>query len=144
MAQQPEILESLRQRIEEYHDSMRWDSTKGQHRDPFIHWYTQSVVKSDRDLKFRILLILINARFDQGTRAERALENTQRLLEAGILGVDQVALDDVPALTTHQRMKAERWRELLWRSLPGLKQLSNQIGGCGHWTASDLLQAIPR
>jgi hypothetical protein len=142
MGPQPKIFETLRQKIEEYHDSMRWDPAKGQHRDPFINWYTQSVANKYGDLQFRVLLILTNARFDQGTRAERALENTQRLLAAGTLSVYPVELSDVPAINTRQRMKAERWRELLWRSLPGLRQLSNQIAGCDHWKASDLLQAI--
>ena len=142
MSQRPEILESLRRRIAEYHNSMRWDSARQQHRDPFINWYSRSGVNSTGELQFRILVILANARFDQGTLAERALENTRRLVDAGVLSASEVELGQVPPLNTRQRMKAERWRELLWRSLPLLKELSRQIASRERWKASELLKAI--
>lgn len=142
MDESPELIDSLRQRINEYHKSMRWDSKKGKHRDPFIDWYQNWAPNNNGDLQLRILVILVNARFDQGTRAERALENTQRVLHAGILTASQPELHDVPALNTRQRMKPERWRELFWLSLPGLKQLASEIAGRRRWRAKDFLGAI--
>jgi len=121
---------------------MRRDLANGRHRDPFMNWYEQWIGDNPRPLQFRILVILINARFDQGTRAERALENTRRLVDVGILDADSIPLEDVPILHTRQRMKPDKWRELLWRSLPGLKQLARRITSFGRWKASDLRKEI--
>jgi hypothetical protein len=71
MHQSPGILAALRQAIEHYHGSMRLAATQ-KHRDPFINWYRQSFgIEPKSDLRCRVLLILVNARFDQGTLAER-------------------------------------------------------------------------
>ena len=145
MRQTPEILAALRQAVENYHGSLRWNAGTQHHRDPFIHWYRQSVVAdSGNDLRLRILIILVNARFDQGTLAERALENTQRVLQTGVLTRDQISLNEVPTLNNRQRVKVDRWRELFWRSLPGLRDLSSRIAGNTNWKASDVLGAITR
>ena len=123
---------------------MRYDAAARRHRDPFIDWYLNSFQAAGDPVGFRVLAILVNARFDQGTRAERALENTQRALASGILNRDPVALDEVPALNSRQRMKAEQWRQLFWASLPGLKALSTEVVEQGAWQAGELLLRISR
>ena len=95
---------SLREVIETYHRSLRWDSATQQHRDPFIQWYRDVVSANPGiDVRLRILLILVNARFDQGTVAERAMENTRRIFESGLPNRDAVSLEELPPLNTPAR-----------------------------------------
>lgn len=138
----PEALPALRQVIEKYHRSLQWDPALRQYRDPFIEWYGAVATGPETDLQLRILLILVNARFDQGTVAERALDNTRRIFKAGLLHRDEVSLEDIPRLNTRLRMGAERWRELFRQSLPQLKQLSSRIAEVRCWTAGALLDLI--
>lgn len=143
MNQPLEILPSLREVIETYHRSLRWDSATQQHRDPFIQRYRDVVSANPGiDVRLRILLILVNARFDQGTVAERAMENTRRIFESGLLNRDAVSLEELPPLNTRQRVSVDRWRMLFHHSLPKLRELSSEIAGSSTWTAGALLRSI--
>jgi len=143
MNQPRKLLLPLREAIEAYHRSRRRDPATQKHRDAFIQWYEEVVnANPGTDLRLRILLILVNARFDQGTLAERALENTRRLFEAELLTRDEVSLEELPPLNTRQRVSADRWRRLFHRSLPKLRELSSKIAGSQDWTAGALLSSI--
>lgn len=132
-------IDGLRDVIEGYHDRLRWDATKQQHRDPFIDWFQRlDIIEPSA----RVLIVLINARFDQGTLAERALENTRMVLDAGILDQESVTLDAIPLLKTRQRVRPERWRELFWRSLPILRRLAREIVARRFWRAQELIDVI--
>ena len=70
--------DSLREIILEYN--------KHRISDPFMTWFRQK----DKEKAFandfeRILIILIDARFDQQTTADKALENTKIVFKAGVL-----------------------------------------------------------
>jgi hypothetical protein len=143
MAQSMEFLAALRGAIETYHGSMRSNPSTHQHRDPFISWFQTSFNHGNEgDLRRRVLLILVNARFDQSTLAERALENTRLVLNAGVLDREHVSLHEVPQLKTRQRVGVDRWRELFWQSLTALRELSGRISARTSWKAGDLLLEI--
>jgi hypothetical protein len=65
MDQQTSILNSHREAVSNYHTTLRRDITTQKHRDPFIRWFTEEADTGPLDL--RVLIILVNTRFDQKT-----------------------------------------------------------------------------
>lgn len=107
--------------------------------DPFMDWFRQK----DRENAFtcdyeRILIILVDARFDQQTTAEKALENTKRVFRAGVLR-KQLNRNEVPALISRQRMNPKRWADIFHQAIPRLYRLARQIDDKNIWTAQELL-----
>jgi hypothetical protein len=87
------------------------------------------------------LVVLINSRFEQQTRAEHALENTNRVCMAGALQrvVDR---DVVPLLIPRRRMTAERWTDRFSTSQRRLRRLAKRIEATPRWSASTLLACM--
>ena len=110
--------------------------------DPFMTWFRQK----DKEKAFandfeRILIILIDARFDQQTTADKALENTRRVFEAGVLK-RQLDRSEIPSLIPRQRMTAEKWTNLFYVAIPRLYRLATEIGRKRTWTAQELLRLM--
>jgi RecA/RadA recombinase len=90
-------------------------------------WFRHKDAEQFFDNNFeRVLAILIDARFDQRTTAENALENTVRVVKCGALK-KLVAIDEVPSLIPRQNVTAEQWADLFCGSLSKLQALSTQI-----------------
>jgi len=89
----------------------------------------------------RILIILIDARFDQQTTAERALENTKRVFRAGVLK-RQLDRNEVPVLIPRQRTTAEKWTEFFYLAIPRLYRLSREILRKKIWASQELLDLM--
>lgn len=134
-----DFCEQLRTSLELYHREQRWDMRSQVHRDPFIQWFRDV---GEPRLDRRVLLILVNARFDQGTVAENALHNTKAVLVSGVVYRQGVSVDEIPPLKTRQRVSAARWRNLFHVALPDLQALSITIASQRDWRASDLLSLI--
>jgi hypothetical protein len=88
------------------------------------------------------LLVLVHARFDQRTRAENALANTQAVYDSHALSGDEVTVEQIPPLKAPRRVTPEDWRRRLWAALPGLKRLAKEIASQGQWTAGKLTNRI--
>jgi len=86
----------------------------------------------------RVLTILIDARFDQRTTAEKALENTVTVVKQGSLK-RLIAREEVPLLIPRQGMTAEKWTDLFCSSLPRLHELARKIVIQREWDAMELL-----
>lgn len=110
--------------------------------DPFMKWFRQR--DSERffaDDFQRVLAILIDARFDQRTTAEKALENTIAVVNCGALE-RLVNRNEMPLLTPRQNVTAEEWTDLFCSSLSKLHLLSSKIIAQKEWDASELLGAM--
>ena len=93
-------------------------------------------------LWLRVLMILMDARFNQMSTAERALKNTKPVHAAGLAIRGEVTFDDVPHLNTPRLRAPEKWRRSFFESLPGLKDLATTIASGRDWTAGNLLSIM--
>jgi len=118
------------------------DYNKNRAPDPFMLWFrekdTEGFLESDFE---RVLVILIDARFDQRTTAENALENTVEVVRCGALK-KPVTINDVRSLIPRQNVTAEQWADLFCSSLPKLRALSTQIVTQKNWDATELLDSM--
>jgi len=89
----------------------------------------------------RILIILIDARFDQQTTAEKALENTKQVFKAGVLK-KQLERSEIPLLVPRRRMTAEKWTNLFHSATSRLRRLAAKIGERKEWDAEELLSCM--
>lgn len=122
--------DSLREIILEYN--------KHRTSDPFMIWFRQK----DREKAFandfeRILIILIDARFDQQTTADKALENTKIVFKAGVLK-RRLNRSEIPLLIPRQRTTAEKWTDLFYIAIPRLYRLAKEIAKKRVWKAQEL------
>lgn len=128
-------LEDFRKIILEYH--------KKRAPDPFMMWFRQK----DSELFFandfeKVLTILIDARFDQKTTAEKALENTKKVVSLGALKRKSIDKKELPRLIPREGVTAEKWADLFRSSLPKLHRLTEKIIIQRNWTAQQLLDLI--
>ena len=110
--------------------------------DPFMTWHRQKDGEKAFANDFeRILMILIDARFDQQTTADKALENTKRVFKSGVLK-RQLDRSEIPLLIPRQRKTAEQWTNLFHLAIPRLYRLSKVILRKRTWTAQELLRLM--
>ena len=110
--------------------------------DPFMMWIRQKNSEGFfADDSERILAILIDARFDQRTKAENALENTIAVVKKGVLK-RLVAREEMPLLIPRENMTAENWTDLFYSSLPKLHELARRIVAQQNWDAEELLDLM--
>lgn len=110
--------------------------------DPFISWFRERDSADGFSSAFeKILVVLIDARFNQQTRAEHALDNTKRMSKAGALR-RVIERDEVPLLIPRQRMTPENWTDLFFTSQRRLRQLAKRIEAKQRWSASTLLACM--
>ena len=110
--------------------------------DPFMAWFREQ----DRNGLFtnnfeRTLIVLIDARFDQQTTAEKALENTSRVFRARVLN-KKLERNDIPPLIPRRRMTVERWTDLFYTAIPKLYRLTARIIENQQWGAENLLDLM--
>ena len=112
-------------------------------KDPFVQWFYDSIALPHKsEVALRVLLILIDARFDQLTPAEIALENTKAIYKAGIAMRESVSPREVPALKAPQFKQPEKWRLAFVAAFPKLRALALTIVDRREWTAAELLSEI--
>lgn len=110
--------------------------------DPFMKWFKQKDSEGFFAGDFeRVLTILIDARFDQKTTAEKALEYTQAVVQMGVLK-SLVARSELPLLVPREKMTAEKWTALFCSSLSSLHELAKRIVDQGEWDAAELLRLM--
>ena len=111
--------------------------------DPFMDWFRdkdkEGFFASDFE---RVLVILIDSRFDQRTTAENALRNTQNVVGYGVLKNCSLALSELPLLIPRQSKTAKDWTELFCNALPGLHKLAEKIVAKKRWQVDDLFKLI--
>jgi hypothetical protein len=110
--------------------------------DPFMTWFREQDVAGAFASTFeKILVVLIDARFDQQTKAENALKNTKHVVECGAL--DRViGREAVQLLIPRQRTTAEDWTNLFVTSQHRLRRLAKRIEEKQRWNASTLLACM--
>jgi len=108
--------------------------------DPFMTWFkernSEGFFLNDFE---RVLVILIDARFDQRTTAENALQNTKKVVQKGALKREFLSKEELPYLIPRQGKTAEKWADLFRLSLPKLHELAREIVSKTDWTAQELL-----
>jgi len=114
------------------------DYTENRAPDPFMIWFR----RKDSEAFFaddfeRVLTILIDARFDQRTTADKALQNTITVVKWGALK-RLLSREELPLLIPRQNVTAEKWTDLFHSSLPKLHDLAEQILNRREWDAADL------
>jgi hypothetical protein len=107
--------------------------------DPFMQWFRQQEFEGYfQDTSERVLAVLIDARFDQVTTADQALENTIAVVKCGALR-KTLRRQDIPLLTGTQYDNPETWTTEFIAALPQLRQLAIKITSQKQWAASWLL-----
>ena len=110
--------------------------------DPFMTWFRKQNQQGAFTNAFeRTLIVLIDARFDQQTTAENALENTKRVFKAGVLN-KKLKRNKIPLLIPRRRMTAESWTDLFHTAIPNLYRLVTRIGEKKEWNAQELLRLM--
>ena len=115
------------------------DYTRNRAPDPFMIWFRRKDSEGFFTDDFeRVLVILIDARFDQRTTADKALQNTITVVELGALK-RLLSREELPLLIPRQNVTAEKWTDLFHSSLPKLHDLSKQILDRREWDAANLI-----
>jgi hypothetical protein len=132
MSWEKEWLDNFRKIIVEYH--------KNRAPDPFMIWFRKKDAEGFFNDEFeKVLTILIDARFDQRTTAENALQNTMQVIQLSVLKREILSAEELPYLIPRQGMTGERWATLFRSSLQKLHELARIIVSKGNWSASELL-----
>ena len=115
------------------------DYTRNRAPDPFMMWFRRKVSEGFFADDFeRVLVILVDARFDQRTTADKALQNTIAVVKRGALK-RIVARGEIPLLISRQNKTPEEWTDLFCSSLPRLHKLAKHIIEKREWDAEELL-----
>jgi len=115
------------------------DYTRNRAPDPFIIWFRRKDSEGCFADDFeRVLVILIDARFDQRTTADKALNNTISVVNLGALK-RSLRKEELPLLIPRQNVTAEKWTNLFHLSLPKLHDLAKQILDRREWDATHLI-----
>ena len=115
------------------------DYTRDRAPDPFMIWFRRKDSEGFFADDFeRVLAILIDARFDQRTTADKAFQNTIAVVKLGVLR-RSLSREELPLLIPRQNVTAERWTDLFYLSLPKLHDLAKQILNRREWDAADLI-----
>ena len=110
--------------------------------DPFMTWYRRKNSEGFFVDDFeRALVILIVARFDQVTEAEKALENTITVVEAQALK-KLVDRNELPLLHGTQYDNPDDWTDSFCVALPELRKLARHIVDEKEWYAKYLLDLM--
>jgi hypothetical protein len=129
--------ECVRRAVDHYHKELRYD--------PFMNWFRKRAAEDTLGNTFdKVLVVLMNARFDQGTTAEKALENTRRIFELGLLAKNTITEQELPILNTRSRMNPQRWRDLFIVAYPKMRILAQDICTVAPWDSMELLKNIRR
>lgn len=100
MSWEKEWLDNFRKIIVEYH--------KNRAPDPFMVWFRRKNAEGFFADEFeKVLAILIDARFDQRTTAENALQNTQKVVKLGALKRKFIAATELDYLIPRQNLTGE-------------------------------------
>lgn len=135
MSWEKEWLDNFRKVIVEYH--------KDRAPDPFMFWFRKKNAESFFADDFeKLLTILIDARFDQRTTAENALQNTQKVVELGALKRKSISAKELDYIIPRQHLTGETWAYLFRVSLPKLHELAKRIVSEESWDAQELLKLM--
>jgi hypothetical protein len=110
--------------------------------DPFMIWFRQkdSAKFFANDFE-RVLVILVDARFNQMTTADKALLNTKAAVEVGCLK-RVIDLDKLPLLIPRQYSTREEWTESFIKALPNLHAIARRIVAQKRWNAVELFDLM--
>lgn len=129
-------LRKLKIIIETYHKNRKID--------PFMKWYKESEKNGIfKPLFEKVMIIIIDARFDQGSiSAEAALENTKQVFRANLIRDTPVNLDEIPDLTPPKDINPEIWRQEFEIAHKQLISLVYEIIKTKKWDANALTNKI--
>lgn len=93
------------------------DYTGNRAPDPFMSWFRRKDSEGFFTDDFeKTLVILIDARFDQRTTADKALQNTVTVVKLGALK-RLLSREELPLLIPRQNVTAEKWTDEYARAL---------------------------
>ena len=112
-----------------------------EHLDPFSLWFEEHEKAQAFGNRLQTLLVLlVHSRFDQMTRPEKALENTQKVYP--FILEENLSLENIPSLEGTKFFSADQWRMLFHRAISRLQQIARDILSRERWDASELAQLI--
>lgn len=107
--------------------------------DPFMIWFRQKDSQGFFANEFeRVLVVLINSRFDQRTTADKALENTKAVVRTGVLK-EVVSKEEIPLLIPKRQTTAKQWTEMFCSCIEKFHEQARKIVEKRYWDAADLL-----
>lgn len=112
--------------------------------DPFMSWFRDKELHGffSDDVQ-KVLAVLVDARFDQMTTAENALENTKMVVQAGCLN-ESIKLKTLPVLIPRQYLSAEDWTKSFVSALPNLQTIALRVVSQRNWKAFELCDLMLR
>ncbi len=129
--------------MEDFRNSVIAYSERDQ--DPFSTWFREIKGTAGFQSPFHaVLTILLYSRFDPFTQGEKALRNTRKVY--AVVVEPNPSREAIPPMEGTSFFPDEQWRELLYRAIPRLHQISRQIVEQGQWNAPDLerlVQVVP-
>ena len=118
----------------------------GEDRDGFSTWFRKQEGENRFQGPFhRVVTILTHARFSQRCASEEALENTARVYD--VMLKKGLQLEEIPFLKGTRFASAETWRNLFFRAIPKLREISEHLLSKENWEALELeklIQIIPQ
>ena len=114
--------------------------------DPFLEWLEEQEKAGVLQNAFeKVLIVLVDARFDQATKAENALENTKRVLGAGLIRREPAKMNEVPDLIPVADTTSKKWTENFFLAHGAMVSLAQDIirrpsldcGGAGEEGSED-------
>jgi len=126
-------LDQFRAAVERYYQSRP--------EDPFTEWFRDKRSEGGFvDNVHMIATILGEARFEQVTRSQAALENTKMVYP--LLAKSKLSLEEVPRLKSRRWVKPEKWRRLFFEAYPSLRSTAEAILDKKNWVAIELDELI--
>lgn len=118
----------------------------GEDRDGFSTWFHKQEGENRFQGPFhRVMTILTHARFSQMCASEEALKNTTRVYD--VMLKKGMQIEEVPSLEGTRFASAETWRNLFFRAIPKLSEISEHLLSKENWDALELeklIQIIPQ
>jgi len=113
--------------------------------DPFLDWFKeQEKAGVFQSLFEKVLIVIVDARFDQATKAENALENTKRVFEAGLIRKEPAKLNEVPDLIPVADTTSKKWAENFFLAHRMMIKYAEDIIEGRRWTAEELVKKIQK
>ncbi len=111
------------------------------YRDPFAVWFENVQKENGFESAYHSLLtLLIYARFNQTHSSDAALENTRKVFKLSLQ--TDLPLSEIPPLEGTPFFSGEAWRDLYFRAIPKLQEVSFRILERMEWEPIDLDRLI--
>jgi hypothetical protein len=111
------------------------------HQDSFAVWFERVQKEGEvRGPYHALFTLLVYARFNQKHPSEATLENTKRVFKISLR--ENLLLEEIPPLEGALFFSGDAWRDLYFRAIPKLREVSGRILEKREWDPSELDRLI--